>query len=89
MTYRVADVARHIDPERLLVVELAGSKTPCIAVDVRYVPAVDAAGRRAVAIELAYDSAGGTPDAPYYCPADRLVRRLVAPASVRRIRPYR
>jgi len=88
MTYVVTNVGFHVDPDQLLIVEVANSP-PVLAWNVRYVSAVDQDGRRVVAIELSHDALGGSPAAPYFCPEPRIVRRLVPPKSVRLIRPYR
>lgn len=76
-----------VDPQRLLVVELADSRS-LVVLSIGYVPAMDATGARCVALELVYDPAVGAPSVPYTCPVERLRRELVPPGSVRKVRPY-
>lgn len=85
MTYAVQQL---VDPTDLLVVEIAGAAAPVVALWCRFVPARDARGGMAVAVEIGVDSANPRPQVAYYCPEQR-IRRLVMPAAdVRRVSPY-
>lgn len=84
------EVQQAVDPERLLVVELgAGAALQSyVAISCRYVPALDATGRRAVALEIVHDPRVPAPKASYFVPSQQLERLLVDPRRVARIRPY-
>ena len=80
-----------VDPERLLVVayrDPVGSEHEVAAIGCRYVPAVDATGRRAVALEILFDPETPAPTAPYYRPAQELRELVLDPRRIVRIRPY-
>jgi hypothetical protein len=79
-----------VDPERLVVVRYddpAAGPAEVLAIACRYAPVVQEGGRR-IAIEVLWDPAEQAPHAPYYCPRERLARRLVEPARVLAVRPY-
>lgn len=79
-----------VDPERLLIVTLhdAGLPKEVAAVSCRYVPAIDANGLRAVAVEVVFDPAQPAPSNAYFCSPQQLQQLLVDPRAIRRIRPY-
>ena len=80
-----------IDPARLLVVDIESPTTApqvVLAAVCRFV-AVNSAEATRVAVEIVFDPAAPNPTQPYYCPTERLVRRLVRPDALRRVRPYR
>ncbi len=89
MTYVVQEL---IDPQRLLIVTYQDAQTPLLrevaAVTCRYVPAIDADGHRAVAVELVYDPLEPRPSSPYFRPPQELQQLLLDPRAIRRIRPY-
>ena len=81
-----------VDPRRMLrvtLVDAGGQEGEVAAVTCAYVPAAGADGVVRVAVEGTSDPAVPPPAAPYYCPTERLERRLLAPGRLRRIRPYR
>ena len=80
-----------VDPQRLLVVRAmndVGVAKEILAMACSYIPMTNRAGVRRVAILVVTDPAEPQPLAPYYCPRQRFVRRLIAPARVQQIRPY-
>ena len=79
-----------VDPERLLIVTSDAPEVPkeIAAVSCRYVPAIDANGLRAVAVEVVFDPTQPAPSNAYFCPPQQLQQLLVDPRAIRRIRPY-
>lgn len=88
MTYVVTQ--QLIDPQRLLIVTYRGaqSESEVAAVSCRYVPAIDANGHRAVAVELVYDPEEPAPSSAYFRPSHQLQQLLLDPRAIVRIRPY-
>jgi hypothetical protein len=89
----VTDVTQQqlVDPDRLMVVTIldAGRALDLVAVSCRYLPATDAKGRRAIALEITHDPARPSPTTAYLLPAELLHRRLIDPRALQRVRPYR
>ena len=90
----IATEVRAVDPDRLLVVRVRpadqhGPETEIVAISCRYLPAVDATGRRAVAAEILFDPGNQQPAAAYPCALDRLRRDILDPRRIENIRPYR
>ena len=85
MTYAVQQL---VEPRDLLIVEITGVVEPVVALWCRFVPARDANGAMAVAVEIGVDAANPRPQAAYYCPEQRIKRLVLPPADVRRVSPY-
>jgi hypothetical protein len=74
-----------VDPAKLMLVDVvSGVDTRChLAMVCRFTVVRDR-----VAVEIVYDPEEQAPSAAYYCPRERMRRIVVAPKSVKRIRPY-
>ena len=87
----MSEYERLIDPQALVIVtfeEPLGVSNEVLAVSCSYVPATTKLGQRVIVLEVWSDPGHRTPQAPYYCPAGRLKRILIAPTRVRHVRPY-
>lgn len=76
-----------VDPRQMLIVLMEQERY--VAVLCRY--AVVASGKDgvlSVAIELVLDPGNPEPKEMYYCPEERLERKVFPPAKIRKIKPY-